>query len=777
MKCRWLFVLLVGLVACTDDAIKPEGNGKTPVEYPQGKGYIALKIVSVGDGGNTRVAGDWDEFDAGREDEWALASTPGAHWVILFNEDGSYYGKSELEIKPVRDPSDVDSDADKYNEKIIGTYISEIKITEEGKLPSKCLVILNGRPSRMDEVFGLLSQPSSSWKQPDGDDVPEGTTALDFLLMRLTDALENPDFLEGAGNISVFTPSVSVGGTITDYCTMSSSTYVEDGGNVTGKVTTCTEIDESNIVPTPEATVGNELKVHVERLSAKVEMTLPEMTGSEARTPNGGKFVKLSNVNHDDWKEETDGPAWPVLFKAGDENILQQQQSDGDAAAGAKEVQWGCMLWGWSTNAESRRTYLFKNLDDKRQDVTKTNTTSPHYDNETKSIKTAFFANWNSLERHRCYWSVDGYYTDPGVYPLQYRNVYDKEDKDSYLSKYGDGLNPETGRSGKSPLFYYSYKEIRLRSMGYAINSSTSSGGHRLNGNLMGSRKYRYVSENTLGEELLKDHIYRGAATHVLILAQLLLGDELGDEFINSTYTGNPSQDMMDAVSDKYKVGDYWYDKAGYMQYAYSTIYRQMSANEERRFEDIFGKEGNTNFPKATKVRAVKEGVEKELTDNFMSELVKKGKLDDDSENPFTLEKAEVTNGDGKVLLALKEGWSLKFGEGEGTTMEANTFKSAVYYFVEAADHFDHGRMYYYVPIRHNRANESLKEENYLLGDIGVVRNHWYKVNVTDILKPGIPVDDPGQPIIPNIDPTDQYLGLDIHIVPWHVVQQDVELQ
>lgn len=776
MKCRWLFVLLAGLVACTDDAIKPEGNGKTPVEYPQGKGYIALKIVSVGDGDNTRVAGDWDEFDAGREDEWALASTPGAHWVILFNEDGSYYGKSELEIKPVRDPSDGD-DALKYNEKIIGTYISEVKIAEGKTLPSKCLVILNGRPSRMDEVFGLLSQPSASWKQPNGSDVPEGTTALDFLQMRLTDALENKDFREGNGNISVFTPAVSTDGTITDYCTMSSSTYVEGVGDGIGEVTTCTEIKEGNIVPTPEATVGNELKVHVERLSAKVEMTLPEIE-SEVVTPKKGKFVKLSGVTHDGWVEGTDGPAWPVLFKAGDENILQQQQSGGDAAAEAKEVQWGCMLWGWSTNAEARRTYLFKNLDDNRQDVTNTNTNSPCYDNATKSIKTAFFANWNSPERHRCYWSVDGYYTDPKVYPLQYRKVYDKEDEDSYLSKYGEGLNPETGRSGKSPLFYYSYKEIRLRLMGYAIDSPTLSGGHRLNGNLMGSRKYRYVTENTLGEELLKDHVYRGAATHVLILAQLLLGDELENDFIDKTYKGNPSQDMMDKVSDKYKAGDYWYDKAGYMQYAYSNIYRQMSANEERQFDDIFGKKGTAKFPKATKVRAVKEGVEKELADNFMSELVKKGKLDDDSENPFTLEKAEVTNGDGKVLLALKEGWSLKFGEGEGTTMEANTFKSAVYNFVKAADHFDHGRMYYYVPIRHNRANDkNLKEENYRLGDIGIVRNHWYKVNVTDILKPGIPVDDPGQPIIPNIDPTDQYLGLDIHIVPWHVVQQDVELQ
>jgi hypothetical protein len=144
---------------------------------------------------------------------------------------------------------------------------------------------------------------------------------------------------------------------------------------------------------------------------------------------------------------------------------------------------------------------------------------------------------------------------------------------------------------------------------------------------------------------------------------------------------------------------------------------------------------------------------------------------------------ADVVNGDGKVMLGLKDGVKLivkgwdpddnkkKLPQVE---LDAQKFLGYSYGWGKSADHYEHGKMYYYVPIRHNRNDN---EDNLSVGDVGIVRNHWYKIAVNSVLQPGISVDNPDQPIIPNTDPADKYLGLEIHLLPWHVVEQTVDLQ
>lgn len=763
-KGLWLFTILAGLVACTDDAID---NGKDETSAGGTKNYIALKVMAGG--GNelsTRSReGVWpdegDSFDKGRPDEWALSSADGTHWAVFFNEDGSYYGRTELDARSARDPQESDGEAFQYEEMIIGTYVAEVNVTEGKEKPTKCLVILNGRPDRLDKLFGEVAQGESAWRQPNGTAVPPGTTALDYVLMRLSEPLGETDYLRGAGNISIYTPQTGK-----DYCTMTSSTYVE--GNDVGRVCTWTDI-AGYFAPTPEETKGKEVIVHVDRLPVKVELLLND------------RFTNLPGTV-DGWTAD-DGQPWPVIFRApADAGHEQLDLPDG------KKAKWGCVIWGWSTNAEERRTYLFKNLDDNRQDVTGANVSPAHYRNG--DIATGYFTTWNTPERHRCYWAVDGHYAAPDIYPAQYRKILDEEDGGSYRHLFGDDPLFQSGRSDRSPLFYYTYKEIWRRSMGYAIDGS----GRRLEGNLAGSRRYRYIPENTLALNLLQNNVYRSAATHVVVLAQLLLGDETGNEFVDGTFNDNRKsrEEKQGAVSDKYMAGNLWYDKAGYMQMAYTTLYGIMKDGKGHTFQDVFGKTGAMNIPgNITKIEAVKGGTPIELTSEFMKNLSDAKALDDGDRNPFVLIPAEVTNGDGKVMLALRDGWTLRFTLDGGTTQEwnATTFQSAVYAFVKAAKHYLNGRMYYYIPIRHARAKT--RPTPIQLGDIGVVRNHWYRLTITDIKRPGLPIPDPDQPIIPDDDPDDpdepdpgpgpddpedKYLGLDIHIVPWHVITQELEL-
>jgi hypothetical protein len=92
---------------------------------------------------------------------------------------------------------------------------------------------------------------------------------------------------------------------------------------------------------------------------------------------------------------------------------------------------------------------------------------------------------------------------------------------------------------------------------------------------------------------------------------------------------------------------------------------------------------------------------------------------------------------------------------------------------------FTEGRMYYSIPIEHflnptyNKTNPS---DPFLVGDFGVVRNHYYRVTVTDIKNIGIGVFDVKEPIVPNYDPSTYYLAAQLNILAWQTVTQNVEL-
>ena len=69
--------------------------------------------------------------------------------------------------------------------------------------------------------------------------------------------------------------------------------------------------------------------------------------------------------------------------------------------------------------------------------------------------------------------------------------------------------------------------------------------------------------------------------------------------------------------------------------------------------------------------------------------------------------------------------------------------------------------------------------DNYL-GRYGVLRNNWYQIEVTGIRQIGNPtVINPSDPGVGGGDPddnVDNYLSVKIHITPWAVRTQKVEL-
>ena len=89
---------------------------------------------------------------------------------------------------------------------------------------------------------------------------------------------------------------------------------------------------------------------------------------------------------------------------------------------------------------------------------------------------------------------------------------------------------------------------------------------------------------------------------------------------------------------------------------------------------------------------------------------------------------------------------------------------------------WNEGKTYYYVPIEHVAANGGTSAIN------GVVRNHWYQINITAIKGLGTPIppydnDDEEEPINPEVpDDNNSYLAAQINILNWGIVSQDVTL-
>ena len=89
------------------------------------------------------------------------------------------------------------------------------------------------------------------------------------------------------------------------------------------------------------------------------------------------------------------------------------------------------------------------------------------------------------------------------------------------------------------------------------------------------------------------------------------------------------------------------------------------------------------------------------------------------------------------------------------------------------------GDTYYFVEIKHLNDKEWDAEDtdSYPVGKYGVVRNHWYQFEITNVFGLGTPVFDPSEKIIPE-DPNqhESYLAAEININSWRLVKQSTTL-
>ena len=87
-------------------------------------------------------------------------------------------------------------------------------------------------------------------------------------------------------------------------------------------------------------------------------------------------------------------------------------------------------------------------------------------------------------------------------------------------------------------------------------------------------------------------------------------------------------------------------------------------------------------------------------------------------------------------------------------------------------------RNIYYIPVEHNASKTAT--DNSAEGYYGVVRNHWYKIEINSFSKVGHGVYDPDDTTIEirpdDPDDTLYYLGARINVLSWRVINQSVDL-
>lgn len=392
------------------------------------------------------------------------------------------------------------------------------------------------------------------------------------------------------------------------------------------------------------------------------------------------------------------------------------------------------LITGWGLTGTSYNAYLVKNF-----------SIVPYSGDYASNIidlsngSTNVFEKWNDLYRHRSYWGIDLFYADDmSYYPTQYRHAYSDNSHTANATSFDDNTdwvlgNLTPGTNGQWHLGYNSYNYIQSKF------------------NL--SQDYLYALPNTHSNTTVYSPY-----TH-LVLNSILLNE---GENLNSLADINN-------IADKFRVNGEYFNEADFLNESVATFVSTLLKLPQTQVKNVETEE-MFSFPANSAA-----GISGELYAND-TQLSSNGKVVSplDLNQFFTIAPAYLVGGDGKAILGLKPGVKLYYTlEGDNTKYEISATEalSLIYNYSLRADHFKNGRMYYALPVAHHGVSHNKTFEH--VGDFGMVRNHWYIFNIDSVLKPGVSVNEPNQPIIPNYDEEDRYLGLQIVIIPWHVVTND----
>lgn len=398
---------------------------------------------------------------------------------------------------------------------------------------------------------------------------------------------------------------------------------------------------------------------------------------------------------------------------------------------------WTCSVTGWGISKYEPIVHYFRNIVD---DET-TNINSYPYSYGTNITSQPFFNGWNRAADHRCFWAVDLNYQD-GNYPKQYRPAVDNPSINYY------------GKEDKPSLAYLSYNELSTD-----FSELSSEDGAVL-----------YSTENTFPNDTRQDGLWQ----HDFAGCELVIGAQI---HINSVSETRSDYDLF-----RNKLGIFYPSKTDFASYFITTFNNQLSSQSTMTYRYYDWSNPANNGEAVIHSLSINNSNYKlyyngqPLTPERMAALAK-----------FTI-PATIEGGDGKVIpwiegmyigrRAIDPNTYEEYGDIIKLSVNNNDFKSLIYDWVGAFDHFNKGKMTYSVPIRYKASEQKVSASAYrpTIGDYGVVRNTWYSFDLLEINNLGTPVDDLNQKIIPYKTSLENSIMMEIKAIDWHKFSTTVTL-
>lgn len=488
-----------------------------------------------------------------------------------------------------------------------------------------------------------------------------------------------------------------------------------------------------------EASTNVAMDIYVERYAAKLTFNLAETT-----TDENSPIVDYTTGS-------------PVIG------------ADGTASDNSATVSLHFNALKWALNAESKNTYMIKSF---REETATGQILPNNYTfgalnkiltasisrNDDGSVKytgglDSYIQNqwrWNNANYHRSYWAISpAYFTQ--VYP-----------------EVSDDVNSETSLQK-----YYTYNEL---------NSTGSTLGFPL------TTKTGYFKETTVGSRALTANNPKAAVASVILTGYYDVTVNNENKGAVTFYTYNKSADGNDLVFFE-ATGD---DGASAVGAGESMLSRFIAATSILYTKDAAG-----NYVPATKAEILPHV---EIVKHKHEET---GVVDGDADAKIASRLRTLQLKPGTVTSGLA-GCGLYVATGSGYCEIVNTITDAnsqitlatanenLYQQVGSCAKYDGGKAYFNIPVMHygwyrsDNENKSRFEDGGLsaiewsdvkVGDFGVVRNHSYTINVTELKGIGTGIGDPNDPIVPPADTKTYYVKYRINILKWAVVpEQNVKL-
>lgn len=420
---------------------------------------------------------------------------------------------------------------------------------------------------------------------------------------------------------------------------------------------------------------------------------------------------------------------------------------------------WKAAITGWGVNNIEMSNHYFKNIE-KPEDAPYDTYPSTLYDNINGKNK-PFFSGWNSEANHRSHWSVDPHYSlRQGNYPWQYRRALDNTKRDD------DGYELVKAYSAPPAPEFFSTRFISFNEMNRNIIESP------IGNNDWTINFPQYEPENTFNEYIHAGHYTHNlGSTSVVVGAKLLLS---GLDAESKNYDIYVDRDNIYYVTKEDFVTSFRLRlrsilesaESGELTYPYYKFGPDVAADGAY----TNGQKLALSVPQDNRAHPYKLYLG---TDSLTRAVANR-------QANFCI-PALIENGDGKVIPWM-DGLRIAREREDGTLdvlpLTDNQLKSFIYEYAGAYEHFNHGSMFYSVPIVHNATQATVTDASYepVTGDYGFVRNHWYRVRVNGVNLIGMPVDNLDQKLVPYTRPFDDSIAVEFEVLPWHEIQTDVTL-